>query len=75
MKDGRAIDDALMKDFLDQEIGRILAAPEADRYAKDAAALFESFVMAPALEEFLTTKAYDMVLAYEKEAAPKALRA
>jgi malate synthase len=63
MKDGRIIDDALMKSFLKEESAKL----EKDRYAQDAVRLFEDLVMSPTLEEFLTTKAYDIVLGYEKE--------
>ncbi len=69
LKDGRVIDDALMKQFLGEESGKMLAASDADRYLRDAVTLFENLVMSAALEEFLTTKAYDMVLEYEKEQA------
>ncbi len=66
LKDGRAIDDVLMTKFLDEEIGKLRTQGD-DRYLQDAAKLFREFVMANRLEEFLTTKAYDIVLGYEKE--------
>lgn len=65
MKDGRVIDDALMARMLAEETAK-LAGAGGDRYLTDAAVLFEGLVMAPALEEFLTTRAYDMILSYEK---------
>src|SRR5262249_25559995 len=66
LKDGRAIDEALMTEFLDEEISKLRVQGE-DRYLQDAAKLFHEFVMADRLEEFLTTKAYDIVLRYEKD--------
>ncbi len=63
LKDGRVIDDALMKAFLKEESRKL----EGDKYSQDAIRLFEGLVMSPVLEEFLTTKAYDMILAYERE--------
>ncbi|HTK85684.1 MAG TPA: malate synthase A, partial [Patescibacteria group bacterium] len=66
LKDGRPIDDPLMTKFLDEEIGKLRAQGD-DRHLQDAAKLFREFVMADRLEEFLTTRAYDVVLGYEKE--------
>jgi malate synthase len=66
LNDGRVIDDALMASFLKEEADKLLAMGD-DRYLKDAAKLFEDLVMSGTLEDFLTTKAYDMVLGYEKE--------
>jgi malate synthase len=63
LKDGRVIDDALMEVFLKEEAGKL----GDDRYSRDAVSLFHHLVMSPVLEEFLTIKAYDMVLGYEKE--------
>ena len=67
MADGRVIDDALMQSMLSDETAKLRAAGS-DKYLEDAAALFEKLVMAPKLEDFLTTPAYDMVLTYEKAA-------
>jgi len=67
MADGRVIDDALMQSMLSDEAAKLRAAGS-DKYLEDAAALFEKLVMAPKLEDFLTTPAYDMVLTYEKAA-------
>jgi len=67
MADGRVIDDALMQSMLGDETAKLRAAGS-DKYLEDAAALFEKLVMAPKLEDFLTTPAYDMILTYEKAA-------
>lgn len=66
LKDGRVIDDALMAAFLKEESGKLQSA-ENDRYLQDAIRIFDGLVMSPALADFLTTGAYDMVLGYEKE--------
>lgn len=66
LQDGRAIDDALMTKFLEQEAAALIAQGD-DRYLRDAIMLFNGMVMDDVLDEFLTTKAYDIVLAYEKE--------
>ncbi|MGZ9108078.1 MAG: malate synthase A [Micavibrio sp.] len=66
LADGRVIDDALMRRFLDEEAGA-LEVEGNDRYLQGAIALFDNLVMADTLEEFLTTKAYDMVIAEERE--------
>ena len=67
LKDGRVIDDALMQEFLKQETLKLVAEFGRDKYLHDAMLLFRDMVMSPVLEEFLTTKAYDLVLQYEKE--------
>lgn len=66
LQDGRVIDDALMSEFLNQEAENLIAQGD-DRYLRDAIMLFNGMVMDDVLDEFLTTKAYDLVLAYEKE--------
>ncbi|MBI3442076.1 MAG: malate synthase A [Proteobacteria bacterium] len=63
LQDGRVIDDALMQSLLKEEGAKM----EEDRYLRDAVTLFQNLVMAPVLEEFLTTPAYDVVLGYERE--------
>lgn len=65
LADGRVIDDALMRQFLKQEAEQLQAQGN-DRYLQDAIALFDDLVMAETLAEFLTTKAYDMVIGYER---------
>lgn len=66
LDDGRKIDNSLMQSFLDDETKSLIAQHD-DRYTTDAARLFSDMVMADALDEFLTTRAYDLVLGYEKE--------
>lgn len=68
LKDGRVIDDALMKNLLAEESGK-LQAQGGDRYLDDAITLFDRLVMAETLEDFLTTPAYAAVLGYEAVAA------
>jgi malate synthase len=63
LKDGRVIDDALMKSFLQDEAEKL---GKGDRYLKDAVEMFSGMVMAETLDDFLTTKAYDRVLEYER---------
>lgn len=65
LADGRVIDDVLMRQFLKQE-GDQLQSEANDRYLQGAITLFDDLVMGDALEEFLTTKAYDMVIADER---------
>jgi malate synthase len=67
LKDGRVIDDALMESFLNEESSKLANEFGKDKHLHDATGLFRDLVMAPALEEFLTTKAYDLILKYEKE--------
>jgi malate synthase len=67
MDDERTIDDALMKRFLEEEFSKLRENIGSDRYLEDAISMFEDMVMSNELEEFLTTKAYDLVLEYEKE--------
>ncbi len=65
LKDGRVIDDALMEGFLTQEAAKLKDGAD-DVYLKDAIKLFHRLVMAPMLEDFLTTGAYDTILGYER---------
>jgi malate synthase len=65
LKDGRLVDDAAMESFLKQEADKLKDGAE-DKYLSDAVRLFHHLVMAPELEDFLTTKAYDTILGYER---------
>lgn len=65
MADGRVIDDALMRAFLQEEAQK-LGDAAGDVFLRDAVALFSGMVMAEVPEEFLTTRAYDAVLGYER---------
>jgi len=71
LEDGRKIDDQYMADFLNQEAAVFLAGAaknrktEDDSVLKDAISLFRDLVMADELAEFLTTEAYQKILAYE----------
>jgi malate synthase len=65
LKDGRVIDDQWMESLLNQEAARLQDGAD-DRYLKDAITLFRAQVMSPQLDDFLTTKAYDMILGYER---------
>lgn len=67
LADGRVIDDALMEQFLEEEAAKLKEEFGDDRYLLDAIGLFHDLVMENELQEFLTTRAYDMVLGYEKE--------
>ena len=67
MKDGRVIDDALMEKFLKGESLRLVGEFGRDKHLHDTILLFRDMVMSPVLDEFLTTKAYDLILKYEKE--------
>ncbi|MBI2235092.1 MAG: malate synthase A [Micavibrio aeruginosavorus] len=69
MSDGTVVDDALMDRFLKEESDKLRGQFGEDRYLADAITLFRGMVMSDVLEEFLTTKAYDMVIGYEKEQA------
>ncbi|HYD18578.1 MAG TPA: malate synthase A [Patescibacteria group bacterium] len=62
LKDGRVIDDALMHDMLLDEAGKL----DGGKYTSAAVGMFTGMVMAPVLDDFLTTKAYDWVLADER---------
>ncbi len=66
LQDGRVIDDALMQAMLGEEIAKLKAQGD-DRYLQHAANIFNELVMSPQLASFITTKAYDMVLGFEKE--------
>jgi malate synthase len=65
LKDGRAMDDQWMEGFLKQEAEKLKSQGD-DKYLADAVKLFHHLVMAPELEDFLTTKAYDTILGYER---------
>ena len=66
--DNKIIDDEFMMEFMKQETMRLVGEMGRDKYLHDASLLFRDMVMSPVLDEFLTTKAYDLVLQYEKEA-------
>lgn len=66
LEDGRILDDALMEMLIKEESVK-LSNNTADDYLRDAIALFRELVMAVRLEEFLTSKVYDIILAYEKQ--------
>ncbi len=70
LDDGRTLDDQLMQSFLQEESLQLLAAHDDDRHLRDAITLFSSFVMQDTLDEFLTIRAYDVLLSYEKEQNP-----
>ncbi len=74
LEDGRVIDDALMDKFLSGEIRGLEQEYKKDKYFTDAAVLFRELVMGEELEEFLTTKAYDLVLGYDREDREEARR-
>ena len=65
LQDGRLIDDALMAAMLAEEIGKLKAQGD-DQYLAAASEIFHELVMSPQLANFITTKAYDWVLAHEK---------
>jgi malate synthase len=65
LKDGRVIDDQWMETCIKQEAAKLQDGAD-DKYLKDAIALFRAQVMSPQLDDFLTTKAYDMILGYER---------
>jgi len=65
LSDGRIIDDRMMEFFLAEESDRLFKEYGQDKYLLDAVSLFRSLVMSVELEEFLTTKAYDVLLSYE----------
>lgn len=67
LEDDRVIDNDLMAEFLKEESDKLRAELGDDRYLTDAISLFDELVMSDELEEFLTTKAYDLILGYEKE--------
>ncbi len=75
MRDGRVLDDALMHEMMKEETMKLVGEFGRDKHLHDASLLFRDMVMAQKLDEFLTTKAYEMVLAYEKEPASKARQA
>jgi malate synthase len=59
--DGRAVDLALCRAVLDEELAKLRqTAAESDRY-DDAAKLFRELIEAPTFPEFLTLPAYDMI--------------
>ncbi|MDE1153290.1 MAG: malate synthase A [Micavibrio sp.] len=65
LADGRIIDDALMQQMLNEEADKLKAASN-DKSLAEATKLFNGLVMAPELEDFITTRAYDAVLNDEK---------
>lgn len=65
LEDGRTIDDTLMDTYLMMETSALKQQFGDDQYLKDACILFRCFIMAAKLEEFLTTCAYNLVVAYE----------
>jgi malate synthase len=71
LADGRVMTDDLMRQFLDEEAAR-LKTGEKDIFLSDAILLFNDLVMADTLAGFLTTKAYDMVVGYERAGLGKA---
>jgi len=71
LADGRVMTDDLMRQFLDEEAAR-LKTGEKDVFLSDAILLFNDLVMADTLAGFLTTKAYDMVVGYERAGLGKA---
>ena len=60
LEDGRAIDMALCRAFLDEELANLCASNGSGGYQK-AAALFNELTNAPAFPEFLTLPAYGMI--------------
>jgi len=63
LNDGRAVDLALCREVLDEELAKLReTAAESDRY-DDAAKLFRELIEAPTFPEFLTLPAYDMIAA------------
>ena len=76
LPDGRPVDDALIRDTVEQELGRTAQMVgeerfEAGRY-QDAARLFLDLALADQFTEFLTLPAYDMVVTEEGVATPTA---
>lgn len=65
LADGRQMTNDLMQQFLDEEAAK-LKTGEKDVFLSDAILLFNDLVMADTLAGFLTTKAYDMVVGYER---------
>jgi len=70
LADGRVMTSALMQKFLDEEAAK-LKTGEKDVFLSDAVLLFKDLVMADTLAGFLTTKAYDMVVGYERAGQSK----
>jgi malate synthase len=63
LNDGRAVDLALCRAVLDEELAKLReTAAESGRY-DDAAKLFRELIEAPTFPEFLTLPAYDMIAA------------
>ena len=65
LADGRVLDDALMTTFLNEESSKLTAEFPGDGYLKTAIGIFNALVMSDRLEDFLTTPAYEAVLASE----------
>jgi malate synthase len=62
LEDGRAIDAALCRKLLDEELAKWRESAADGRY-EDAAKLFRELIGAPTFPEFLTVPAYDMITA------------
>lgn len=65
LADGRQMTNDLMQQFLDEEAAKLKTGAK-DVFLSDAILLFNDLVMADTLAGFLTTKAYDMVVGYER---------
>lgn len=70
LADGRTVTVALVSQLIGEELKRIRAERGEERYQNghfaQATSLFEELVSEDVLEEFLTLKAYDMLIAQEK---------
>jgi malate synthase len=62
LDDGRTVDRALCRAFLDEELAKLRSSNRSAGYEK-AAELFTELIEAPAFLEFLTIPAYDMITA------------
>jgi malate synthase len=62
LDDGRAVDTALCREVLDEELAKLHHNASSDRY-EDAAKLFRELIEAPTFPEFLTLPAYEMITA------------
>ncbi len=67
LNDGRAVDTALCRQLLAEELEKTRAAVGEQRYADgrfaDAAKLFQTLIEAPQFDDFLTLSAYDQLIA------------
>jgi malate synthase len=61
LDDGRAVDAALCRAVLAEELSRLQQGSEPGARYDDAAALFSKLIEAPTFPEFLTLPAYDMI--------------